>query len=105
MSDQNQNAAVQIRTQLGVSTTYTLHMPIKQADGSDLTVIKLRRPTAREMRSMSITTKFTMGQMLDLVGVIAGLSSDEVDLIDGADVLNIMEIFTPFLDSGAGKKE
>lgn len=103
MSDQNLNAAEQVRAQLGITTPYNLHMPIKLAGGVELSVIQLRRPTAREMRTMSISSKFTMGQILDLVGVIAGLSPDEIDLIDGADVLNIMEIFTPFLDTGPGK--
>jgi len=102
MENITSNAAQQLHEQLGVSQRYPLLVPIALKDGTQLTQLTLRRPTAKEMRFVPLTGKLDLGVILTIVGSMCNLHPDEVDMIDGADCFEIAGIIAPFLERGPG---
>ena len=97
------NSADIVRRQTGEVTEYRLQYPVKLKDGTLLEVLHLRRPKNREMRNIELSGRLTMGPIMDMVGVMCALTPDEVDEIDGADVMEIMGVVAPFLAGGTGE--
>lgn len=97
------NSANAVRVQTGELTAYPLRLPIKLKDGSELTVLHLRRPKGRELRDVELTGRLKVGVIMDIVGKMCSLLPDEVDEIDGADVLEIVGVVSPFLAVGDGE--
>ena len=104
MSDQTVSPAASVRAQTGEVREYKLNIPLHLKDGTVMTVMSLRRPRLREMRALQLKDGFNLGSIMDMVGAMCALHPDEVDEIDGSDVIGISEVIAPFLDSGPGAK-
>lgn len=98
------NSADLVRKETGEIAPYTLAYPIKLKDGSLITTLNIRRPVGREMRGIEMTGRKPYDLTLQIVEATCGLTRDECDLIDGADVTNLMDRVLPFLDVGTGEK-
>ena len=79
---------------------HTLLHPVEFRDTegkliSTLSVVTLKRPKGKQMRA--ITAKGGMGVMVELVGFCGGLTSREVDELDGEDVFALVSLVADFL--------
>jgi hypothetical protein len=81
-----------------------LHYPLlhpvefKDAEGkliSTLSTVTLKRPKGKQMRQ--VTAKGGMGVMVELVGLCGGLSTREVDELDGEDLMELVQRVADFL--------
>jgi hypothetical protein len=99
------NSADVVRRQTGEITPYPLRQPIKCKDGTEITVLHLRRPTGGEMRNIEVTGRKPYDLTLQIIESTCSLTRTEADTIDGADVTAMMEIVLPFLDVGTGEKQ
>ncbi|NQE47981.1 phage tail assembly protein [Herbaspirillum rubrisubalbicans] len=77
---------------------YDLAFPIKAADGSDITFLKLRRLKAWEMKAVEVKKgDGNIGITLKYVAEMNGLPADTLDELDAVDVLELVGAVSPFL--------
>lgn len=82
---------------------YDLAFPIKAADGSDITFLKLRRLKGKEMKGIDPTpSDGKFGGMLKFVAEMNGLPAETLDELDAFDVIELVGKVTPFLGRGTG---
>jgi hypothetical protein len=82
--------------------TFTLKKPVKALDGTDLTSITLREPTAGQLREINRKT----GTDADIyaVATIGGVPVQVVDKIMAGDLIRMADYISGFLkgDQGTG---
>ncbi|AYR25765.1 phage tail assembly protein [Herbaspirillum rubrisubalbicans] len=82
---------------------YDLAFPIKAADGSDITFLKLRRLKAKEMKGVDPkTSDGKFGGALKFIAEMNGLPADTLDELDAVDVIELVGKVAPFLVRGTG---
>ncbi len=87
----------------GESIVITLASPI-MAHGETLTMLTLRRPKARELRSMPMRANMVMGDLYDVAAACADVPASSIDQLDAADLMQVMEVIGDFLGVGSGMK-
>ena len=84
--------------------TIPLGTPLKHGDET-ITELRIHRPTGKELRkSAPQKGDGSMGLILTLVGDQNGLPPSVMDEMDGADVMEVVAEFGPFLEKRTGGK-
>lgn len=83
-----------------MSTVIQLSRPFTHG-GRHIDRITLRRPIVRDIRGMDRVAGSQMEKVVWLLTQLAELSFDEVDLIDGQDLVRIGEVVEGFMQQGA----
>lgn len=81
-----------------------LSEPLKLTGGTEITELVMARPKAKHLRTMQMTTKPSMGMLLDLAAELAGLTAEEIDELEAADTMEVVEKLGPFLVKDDGTK-
>lgn len=78
-----------------MSETITLAYPI-EVDGQTLTTITLRRPKTRDIRAMDARKGTPMDKTLWMLASLTGLTPEQIDEIDTADLNTLAEKIAGF---------
>lgn len=80
----------------------TLGTPLQHGNET-ITSLTIHRPTGKDLRKFNPTPgDGSMGMILGLVGEQNGLPPSVMDEMDGADVLEVVAEFGPFLEKRTG---
>ncbi|MEO1720985.1 MAG: phage tail assembly protein [Pseudomonadota bacterium] len=83
---------------------HTLCEPFRGTGDREISTVRMRRIKAKDMRAMSEASDDEMAQALWLIGRLSGLSPDEVDEMDAADVAALTDIIEGFQKPAAPRK-
>jgi len=77
-------------------TTYKLQFPVEYGDEL-ITELKIRRPQGKHLRKLKLNALEDVEVVLDLLASLSGQPPQVIDLMEGQDIMAVMEVMGDFL--------